>query len=88
MRTTKIVNKDVEETDDILCNKCGQSLKNCGFEDYGFEGLIEISILFGYGSKQDGTSYKFSLCEDCIMELVKSFKIAPETNEQEFDFYD
>jgi len=64
---------------DILCNKCGKSLKRiistCG--QYNYCGLMEITVKGCYGSDplEDLKSYTFSLCENCLDELFKSFKL-------------
>jgi hypothetical protein len=74
MKTTKIITQRVEVIEDIRCNKCGES---CGI-GYGiFEGLIEIEVSGGYGSNYigDGNKYVFSLCEKCLVEFAKTFKI-------------
>lgn len=40
-----------------------------------FEGLVEVNICSGYGFKLgDMNEYKFSLCEDCLIEMFKTFK--------------
>ena len=66
----KVVQEEV--IDDVLCNKCGNSL-GCGGN--GHEGLIEVKIAGGYGSKLgDGNYYTFSICVDCCLEMFKTFK--------------
>jgi hypothetical protein len=74
---------EVEVIDDVVCNKCGGS---CYAGDFGvgekaFEGLIEAEVNGGYYSKRlgDMNKYVFSLCEDCVVELFRSFKINPAT---------
>jgi len=67
----KQITKVIEEVDDILCNKCGKSLKG----ECDFEGLIEAEAVGGYGSiLGDMCKYKFSLCENCLKELFENFK--------------
>ncbi len=66
-----------EEIEDILCNLCGESLKT----SCEFEGLVEYRLSGGYGSKLgDSVEYTFSLCEFCLSNLFKQFKIPAETN--------
>ena len=66
------------ERTDIFCNRCGVSclLVSHGDdeEDY-FGGLIEVSAIGGYASTHlvDGDVYEFSLCERCLLEVVKDF---------------
>jgi hypothetical protein len=76
---TKKVTKEVIETvvEDVLCNKCGSSLSD-SYSNY--EGLVEANFTGGYGSKiGDMTQVTFSLCEDCLLELFKTFKHEPYT---------
>ena len=77
MKKIKIVTQEVEILDDLICNKCGKSLKQIISTDgdFNFCGLEEVQMICGYGSKNDGTIYTFSMCEDCVLELIKSFKI-------------
>lgn len=80
MKVTKIVQKDVEEVDDLICNLCGETLKQIISTDgmYNFCGLEEVSMNCGYGSLNDGTTFTFSLCEKCVEELMSRFKIPAE----------
>jgi len=77
-----IVNKEVEEIVDILCNKCGRSCL-AGKDDgvYDGYGLIEASVRGGYWSSHlwDDVSYTFSICEECLRELFDNFIIHPDT---------
>lgn len=73
MKVIKTVQKQIEvdEIEDVICNKCGGSC----YSEYNYEGLIETEIYCGYGSKiGDGDQFCFSLCEDCLKVLMKSFK--------------
>lgn len=64
-----------DDISDILCNKCSKSCKT----SCGFEGLIEVIASGGFDSKfvGDESSLKFSLCEDCLKDLINSFKLKP-----------
>jgi len=80
------ITKEIEQTEtvtvveDIICNKCGCSLKDSCNMNY--EGLIEVSFCGGYASKiGDCIECKFSLCEICLIELFNTFKIKPYTNQ-------
>ena len=42
---------------------------------------IKIEKNWGYFSNKDGISEKVNICENCYDELVKGFKILPETEE-------
>ena len=59
--------------DDILCNKCGKSLKT----DCGFIGLTETRIIGQFCSTnlRDGDIHSFSLCEECLEALFSTFII-------------
>lgn len=73
---TVVETVSVVKTIDIICNKCGNSLRDESDTDY--EGLPKVYLCGGYGSKiGDGVELEFSLCEDCIIELIKTFKHPP-----------
>ena len=69
----KTVTKEVTIVDDILCNKCGESLK---FE-MNYNGLVGAYVVGGYDSPvlADMATYRFDLCEACLQELFDSFKL-------------
>jgi len=70
--------KDIEVITDVICNKCGDSLRlYSGGKWYNYGGVIEATVEGCYESKYitDGTLYKFSLCEKCFDELRRTFKI-------------
>jgi len=83
MLKNRTVTREVEETYDVICNKCEYSLKvyesvHDNGETYrDYEGLIAVRTSFGYHSKHFGdcTSIDFSLCEKCLWDLVQTFKI-------------
>lgn len=85
MIITKKENREVEVIEDVLCNQCGCSLKSKEFPN-GFIGAVGISVSGSYTSEylDDMTEYNFSLCEKCLSNLFKSFKIKVETKESEF----
>ena len=75
------ITTDVVE--DVICNKCGQSLKS----DMNFTGLTEATVRGLYDSPKltDETAYTFSLCEECLLDLFSTFKIPPaETGYSDF----
>lgn len=65
--------REVNEVEDIICNKCGNSC----FGEMNYNGLIEAEVSGGYDSTHllDGESYQFSICESCLDEIFNSFKI-------------
>lgn len=81
MKITKEYQRFVTEVQDVICNKCGESCRtDGGGDDTGhkeFDGLIEACAHGGYWSKVIGdmNCYRFSLCETCLVEFAKTFKI-------------
>lgn len=78
MKTTKTITKEVEVVDKIICNKCGENLIVYEIGDHiECEGLVEVEARGGYWSHYigDNNTYRFSLCERCVVELNKTFKI-------------
>ncbi len=78
--------KKVEVIDDIICNKCGETmLKTVGpWDEHGeFYGLQEASFSTGYLSKDfpDGKVYSFSMCEPCLKWLFELFELPPSERE-------
>lgn len=59
----------------VSCNKCGDANTD---EEYDKERFSEINLTFGYGSDYDNERWSFDLCDDCLTELVKSFKHVPD----------
>lgn len=73
---------------EAVCNLCGLSCRITASdgEDCGNHGLIEQRVSGGYhstagngyGALDDGTTYKFSLCEFCLDWVFSQCQIAPE----------
>ncbi|MFK7678648.1 hypothetical protein ACI3ER_11460 [Bacillus sp. Wb] len=65
----------------MRCNKCGNVVEQG--ESHMSEGFLwneqfkNIELGFGYLSKFDNETWKFTLCEVCILEMVKTFKHVP-----------
>jgi hypothetical protein len=80
MKITKIVKEEIEKIDDLICNMCGKTLKQIISTDgdYNFCGLEEVKMVCGYGSENDGSIFRFSMCEKCVFELMNKFKIPVE----------
>lgn len=71
--TKEIIEQTVVDT--ITCNKCGDVIPkwhDCVRTAHGFG---YHSTLFG-----DNTEVYFDLCERCVFEFVKTFKVAAEIN--------
>lgn len=48
------------------------------------DGLLEAYVCGGYGARLgDEVEYKFSLCENCLAELFKTFKHSPLVSDAE-----
>jgi hypothetical protein len=77
MKTIKRIQQYVDVVDDIICNKCAESCRTGDNDDGSFDGLIEVEACGSYWSKTIGdmNRYKFSLCEKCLVEFAKTFKI-------------
>lgn len=59
--------------DNIVCNKCGRTLKvknGIAHEDF-----IRVCKSWGYFSKRDGRTQEFILCEACVEKLEREFVI-------------
>ena len=83
MRITKKETCEILVTEDILCNSCGHT---CQQNTTGYYGLIEVEVCGGFDSIPeigDLKVYKFSLCEQCLFALFKTFQIAPSILEYE-----
>lgn len=68
----KIFKKKLVETniiEDIICNKCGKSLRS-KYNSTTFVGLIDGFVQGSYFSDKldDLVNYKFSICEECVSE--------------------
>jgi hypothetical protein len=66
-------------SDEKLCNKCGKSCSIDMFNKTYDYGLIDARVFGSYHSPvlDDCTSYQFSLCESCLVDLFDSFIIPP-----------
>lgn len=92
MKIKHYVSKKVEETEAIICNSCEKIFSQMKSNDLGeseietFEG-ISVNNTFGYHSEYffDETKIQFSLCEKCLFDLVKGFKVPVLTNEHPND---
>lgn len=76
--------ESVKEYRDILvsaqCNMCGQEKFH---PDSVLHDLHECSIRNSYGTKHDGTTHHFDLCDSCYCKFIKSFKLEVQTVDNE-----
>ena len=81
--TRKYQNKIVSEKytlSEIICNRCGRIEKTATDENsnmYMLNHFEKLSINFGYDTSHDMETWNFDLCENCIEEIVKEFRIPP-----------
>jgi hypothetical protein len=61
-----------------LCNQCGQTLCPSKQVDDAY-GLVDAEVSGGYFSEGllDMTTYRFSLCEQCLRAMFRKFKVPP-----------
>lgn len=61
---------------DHTCYCCGVTIVET---EYGAESDLfhDITLYFGYGSGYDEEKWGFKLCEECIVNFVKTFKHPP-----------
>ena len=71
MRTYRPKQTEILILEKIICNRCG---KEAVATNYDASNLYhEIKIEFGYPSPNDGMTWKFDLCEECIKDIVDEF---------------
>lgn len=79
MREYKSIKQTIEVNvlQNITCNKCGDSSVE-NDDQTCHERYQTFQTSFGYGSRYDMEAWSFELCEDCLTELVRSFKHVPD----------
>ena len=80
MREQKLYPKMTWFDTKITCNRCGQiyDLEKDELEEWQADFMRQFTIRFGYTSAHDTEDWHFDLCEECLEEIIKEFKIAPE----------
>ena len=58
----------------FICNKCGK-IYDCEKVEYMTDLIHNFELSFGYASEFDGETWHFDLCENCIKEIVNTFKV-------------
>lgn len=67
--------REIEVVEKTLCNKCGEEIGQ-------YDTCLSARLSGGYGSLiGDGTEIYFDICECCIIEMMKTFKIPAKQNE-------
>lgn len=66
----------------VVCNRCAVIIYQEDIDGLGGVHACAVDYIGGYGSPVVGdmTRVKFDLCEKCLMEIVKDFKIDPVDN--------
>ena len=73
MRQYRTEKRELNELENIICNKCGKEIKV--IRGVAQEDFLEVNKRWGYFSEKDNQEDVFDLCEHCYDELVASFKI-------------
>lgn len=71
----------------IQCSKCGNITNLCNLEsDFNivqYNKLHNFDIKFSYGSDFDGTCMKITICEQCLLDYIGTWKIVPKFKKYE-----
>lgn len=78
------ITQEVEITDvttrlvQVVCNRCGKEFHRRE-GDYCWNARVhQFSVSFGYGSGFDGERWAFDLCEDCLLAVIREFRLVPD----------
>jgi hypothetical protein len=67
--------REVEIVEEVICNQCGEVIEQ-------YSSYLGARMSGGYGSRiGDGVDTSFDICEDCVIKMMKTFKIPPTQNE-------
>jgi hypothetical protein len=91
----KEVEEEIVTSQSIVCNKCGKEthrkFDSEYLEDYADDlwntEYQSFGCSFGYGSKFDTEFWNFELCEECLVDLIKSFKYVPDGFREDRSYY-
>ncbi|MDR1537019.1 MAG: hypothetical protein LBU32_03315 [Clostridiales bacterium] len=72
MKKYKAVQVEIQEVDTVVCNLCGRTISEHGGNH---DCHVSVEKKWGYGTKWDGETHSFDLCETCYEELISRFKI-------------
>ena len=70
VRTYKTVHKEEQEVESVICNMCGKPI------DSRWDISLSVDKKWAYGTKWDGETHSFDICEDCYKELIGKFAVA------------
>jgi hypothetical protein len=76
MIKTKAVMYKTKVIDKIICNVCGEEIKDT---ETGRE-FAMLDAAWGYSSRKDGEEHHSDICEKCYDKIINQFKIKPTIN--------
>lgn len=62
----------------IRCYKCGKSDVITDEDDFTKEQYQHFSVSFDYGSNYDMERWSWTVCEDCLVDIIRTFKHVPD----------
>lgn len=62
----------------VTCNRCGRTFTPTADQPWWDAAVHEIRVSFGYGSRHDGETWLFDLCEECLLTIIREFRIVPD----------
>jgi hypothetical protein len=81
MKLFRWVAREVQEVDDIVCNRCGKTTSTAA--GYGGFEAATLSARWGYGSRKDTQVHEAHLCETCYDAVIETFEHPPEISKDE-----
>ena len=70
----------MKKEDKTFCNCCGKEFSMQG--ELFLEEFLHIEKQWGYFSAQDGTNLSADVCEECLMNWMKTFKYKPQQEDR------
>ena len=80
MRQYACKEKTEKEVAKIICNRCGKEIEV--INGIPREEVLTVEKRWGYFSGKDSEVHEFDLCEQCYDELVRSFQIPVDKEEE------
>lgn len=82
MRTIAKETKEIvlEHVTHVSCDRCGKTVENSGkpADVIAIQMIHDFAIRFNYGSEFDNDTWRFDICEDCLLDYVATFRHAPQ----------
>ncbi|PLR72183.1 hypothetical protein [Bacillus sp. UMB0728] len=73
---TRKIDKDIPVK--VICNKSGREIQLENDDEWVGRNLIHsFSVNFGYGSDFDMDTWEFDLCEDELLNFLRTLKVRP-----------